>query len=265
MGGIKASDMVQTDANETGQLSSVRRAFNILELIDENDGIGASELAEKEDIPKSTAYIYLKTLSKTGFVTNDEGTYRLSLRFLEFGGRIQQKQNLFQIAKEEVEALSERTGEVASLGIEENGQRVLLYKSEGADAIYDKIPTGERTNLHWTALGKAILAFLPPERVDSIIEKHGLPKLTEKTITTRSELLEELEIIRNQNHSIEDEERRTGMRSIGAPIRSEDGSILGSISLTGPKSKFDDDLIKSVLVDELQNSVNVIEIKHQHY
>ncbi|WP_222914797.1 IclR family transcriptional regulator [Natrinema sp. SYSU A 869] len=257
--------MAQTDADKTGQLSSVRRAFNILESIDESDGIGASELASKENIPKSTAYIYLKTLSKTGFVTNNEGTYRLSLRFLEFGGRVRQKRELFQVAKEEVEALSERTGEVASLGVEEDGQRALLYKSEGADAIYDKIPTGERTNLHWTALGKAILAFLPPERVDSIIETHGLPKLTEKTITKRSELLDELKIIRNRNYSIEDEERRTGMRSIGVPIRADSGSVLGSISLTGPMSKFDDDLIKSELVGEIQNAVNVIEIKYQHY
>ena len=257
--------MKEADADDAGQLSSVRRAFDILELVEENDGIGASELATKADIPKSTAHVYLKTLSETGFVTNDDGTYRLSLRFLEFGGRVRQKQELFQVAKEEIEALSERTGEVASLGVEENGQRVLLYKSEGADAVYDKTPTGERTNLHWTALGKAILAFLPSDRVDAIIEQHGLPELTDGTITTRSELLDELETIREQKYSIEDEERRMGMRSIGVPILAENGDVLGSISLTGPKSKFDDDRIESELVGEIQNAVNVIEIKYKHY
>lgn len=257
--------MKQEDTDDAGQLGSVRRAFDILGLIDENDGIGVSELAEKEDLPKSTAHVYLKTLAETGFVMNDDGAYRLSLRFLEFGGRVRQKQNLFQAAKEEIEALSERTGEVASLGVEENGQRVLLYISEGEDAVYDKTQTGERTNLHWTALGKAILAFLPTDRVDSIVERHGLPERTENTITTQDELSDELEAIREKGYSIEDEERRTGMRSIGVPILSEDDAVLGSISLTGPKSKFSDDRIESELVAEIENAVNVVEIKYKHY
>lgn len=257
--------MKRDDTDDAGQLGSVRRAFDILELIDENDGIGVSELAEQGDLPKSTAHVYLKTLAETGFVTNDDGTYKLSLRFLEFGGRVRQKQDLFQAAKEEIEALSERTGEVASLGVEENGQRVLLYISEGEDAVYDKTQTGERTNLHWTALGKAILAYLPADRVDSIVERHGLPGRTENTITAREELFDELETIRERGYSIEDEERRTGMRSIGVPIRSEDGVVLGSISLTGPKSRFGEDRIESALVDELENAVNVIEIKYKHY
>lgn len=257
--------MKREDADDAGQLRSVRRAFDILELIDENDGVGVSELAEKDDLPKSTAHVYLKTLAETGFVMNDDGTYKLSLRFLEVGGRVRQKQDLFQAAKGEIEALSERTGEVASLGVEENGQRVLLYISEGEDAVYDKTQTGERTNLHWTALGKAILAFLPTDRVDSIVERHGLPERTENTITVREELFDELESIREQGYSIEDEERRTGMRSIGVPILSEDGAVLGSISLTGPKSKFGDDRIESELVGEIENAVNVIEIKHKHY
>lgn len=257
--------MKQEDTDDTGQLESVRRAFDILELIDESDGIGVSELAKKADLPKSTAHVYLKTLSETGFVMNDNGTYRLSLRFLEFGGRVRQKHSLFHAAKEEIEDLSERTGEVASLGVEEDGQRVLLYKSEGENAVYDKTQTGERTNLHWTALGKAILAFLPTDRINRVIERYGLPELTENTITMRSELFNELETIREQGYSIEDEERRIGMRSVGVPIFSENGDVLGSISLTGPKSRFSDERIESELVDEIQNAVNVIEIKYEHY
>ena len=257
--------MPQPDTDGTQELGSVRRAFEIIEYIDENDGLGVSELSKGMEIPKSTAHIYLKTLANTGFLVKDSGTYKLSLRFLELGGRVRKKEKLFEVAREEIEALSDRTGEVASVGVEENGQRVLLYKSEGQNAVYDKVPIGERTNLHWTALGKAILAFLPMEHVDVIINRHGLPKLTEQTITTREELLDELETIQDQGYSLEDEERRPGIQSIGVPIRPDGKSVVGSISLTGPKSKLGDELIEPGLLTEIRDVVNVVEIKYQHY
>ncbi len=256
--------MTTPDEDEKWELSSVQRAFNILEIIDEYDGIEVSELAAKEDMPRSTAHIYLKSLSETGFVINDNGVYRLGFRFLEFGGRIRRKQKLYQIAKGEIKNLSERTGEVASLGIEEEGKRVLLDKSEGKNATYDKVPLGERTNLHWTALGKAILAFLPPERVDNIVEQHGLPAETERTITTKEELENELKTIRELGYALEDEDRKSGVRSIAIPIRSDNGSILGAVSLTGPKSRFTDSVIGNELVDDIQSAVNIIEIKYSH-
>ncbi|NUB93412.1 IclR family transcriptional regulator [Haloterrigena sp. SYSU A121-1] len=257
--------MESTDKDEDWELSSVRRAFNILEIIDENDGIGIDELADRENMPRSTAHIYLKSLAKTGFVVEEDGTYRLSLQFLEYGGRVRRKRKLYHVGKDEIKDLADKTGEVASLGIEENGKRVLIYKSEGGDAIYDRAPTGERTNLHWTALGKVILAYLPSERVDAIVEEHGLPELTEHTVTTRDSLRDELETIRERGYSLEDEERRSGVRSIAVPVQPDSEAVVGAVSLTGPKSKFTDERIESELLSKIENAVNVIEIRYNHY
>lgn len=257
--------MESADEDEEWELSSVRRAFNILEIIDENDGIEIGELADIKDMPRSTAHIYLKSLTKTGFVVEEDGTYRLSLQFLEYGGRVRRKRRFFHVAKGEIKDLADKTGEVASLGIEENGKRVLIYKSEGGDAIYDKAPTGEQTNLHWTALGKVILAYLPPERVDAIVEEQGLPELTEYTVTTRDSLRDELKTIRERGYSLEDEERRSGVRSIAVPVQPDSEDVVGAVSLTGPKRKFTEERIESELLSEIKNAVNVIEIRYNHY
>ncbi|WP_336338761.1 IclR family transcriptional regulator domain-containing protein [Haloarcula brevis] len=63
----------------------------------------------------------------------------------------------YPTAKLEIQNLAETTGEVANLGAEEDGQRVIVYQSEGSEAVYDNALIGEFTNMHWTALGKAIL------------------------------------------------------------------------------------------------------------
>jgi len=253
-----------TDERKT--LGSVEKAFNILEQIKSEGRVGLSELAGQLDIPKSTAHIYLQTLQSEGFVVKVDEEYTLSYRFLEYGGEFRNQSKLFRTARAEVNKLKADTGEVASLGIEENGLRVLIYKSEGPDAIHDNAPVGEYTHMHWTALGKAILAHYPRTRVESIIDKHGLPRANEHTITDRDELYEELERIRDRGYSIEDQDRRQGVLTIGAPIHSRSANeVVGAVSASGPKIRLEETDRFDELVAAVKKSANVIELEYSHY
>ncbi|MFB6141480.1 MAG: IclR family transcriptional regulator [Halosimplex sp.] len=244
-------------------VQSVQRAFAVVDVLREAGTVRIDDVASTLDIPTSTAHVHLKTLEATGYVLRDSEGYRLSCRFLRDGMTVRHRKNVYQSTKGEVEDLADVTGEVANLGIEENGQRVILYQAEGTEAVYDNAPVGEHTEMHWTALGKAILAHLPEDYVDRIVEVYGLPESTANTITARDRLDEELARIRDRNYALEDEERREGIRSLASPVVVED-DVVGAISVSGPKERFDDGRIEDELLPELRNAVNVVEVKYAY-
>ena len=265
MNGSSTNDDVMNGTG-TDTLGSVEKAFLILERLKNEDRAGVSDLSNELGLPKSTVHIYLQTFRKLGFVVQENNDYSLSYRFLEYGGQIRNRSKLYQVAKLEVDQLAMDTGEVANLGIEEGGHRILLYKAGGRDAIHDNAPIGEYTHMHWTALGKAMLAEFPRSRVESIIETHGLPTANEHTITDSDTLFTELERIHEQGYSVEDQERRQGVLTIGVPImdRSSD-EVISAISISGPKSRLDEPETFEDLVSAVKQAANVIELRYSHY
>ncbi len=244
-------------------IQAVESSFNLIEELEKRGPMGVSEMADIVELPKSTVHVHLATLVNAGYVVKDGQEYRVGLRFLEIGGRERQRLRVYQTAKPEIDKLSRTAGEVANLGIEENGKRVLLYTSEEPGAIFDNAPSGEHTFMHWTSLGKAMLAHFPEERVDHIIQQHGLPQATEYTITTREELQRELAETRQRGYSIEDQDRREGVMAFATAIEDPDGNIIGAVSLSGPRSRFVENTEE--LVDDVRNAANIITLKYKHY
>lgn len=257
------------DQSKSGTIQGVTKAFNIIGTLQELDGARVNELADHMGLPTSTAHVYLKTLREAGYVKKQGQAYRLSLRFLEHGGFERRQMDIYRAAKFRINELAEETNEAANLGVEEDGQRVLIYKSEAPDdAVYDNAATGERTNMHWTALGKSLLAHLDEARIHEIVDQHGLPRATDQTITTREELLAECERIRDRGYAIEDEERRKGILAVGAAVfDSETNDVVGSICVSGPKTRMinGDGEVRSDVVEAVQNTANVTELRYNHY
>lgn len=264
---VEASRMSGKSGQDGGRnrIKAIGTMFEIVDGLREFEEVGVSELAKHLDMPKSTVHVYLKTLEDQGYVINDGGRYCPSLRFLELGGEVRQQMRIFQAFRSQVDDLSTETGEVANLGIEEQGERVLLYTSEPSEGVFDNSPVGQYTYMHWTALGKALLAQLPDERVHEIIDQHGLPRATENTITDREALFEELDQIREDGFSIEDEERREGIKALAVKIEYEDDpSPVAAVSISGPKRRIGEEEYNTLL-DALRNAVNVIELRFKHY
>lgn len=244
-------------------LTTVLNAIEIMGALMQLDGAGVTELADYLDESKSTTYTYLKSLEKGGLVTKADDDYQLSYEMLIFGEYVRNQSLLYTIGKTEIDSLAAETGQYAHLVVEENGRGHNLYKSKGDHAVgedYQMAKFQQRDYLHITASGKAILAYLPRERVEEIIDRHGLPARTERTITRRERLFEELDEIREQGYSRNDEEEIEGFRAIGAPIRSRDGSVLGSMSVSGPKSVFSDESEYREIVNLVVKTANIIEV-----
>ncbi|GAA5434853.1 IclR family transcriptional regulator [Haloarcula japonica] len=253
---------MNTENSDDGgkRIKAVQRAFEVVSVLREEGTVRIQDVADSLDIPTSTAHVHLKTLESVGYVVKDTNGYRLSLRFLQDGAVVRNELRAYPTAKVEIQNLAETTGEVANLGVKEGGQRVIVYQSEGSEAVYDNAPIGEFTNMHWTALGKAILAELPEDYVQKIVDQYGLPTATENTIAEFDQLLEELATIREQGFALEDEERRTGIRSIAVPLKVEE-NVVGAVSISGPKERFNDSRITNELLPALKDRTNVIEVK----
>lgn len=248
---------------DTDYLQSVARTLDIVEALENNKGMTVAEVADSFDLPRSTAHIYLKTLYETGYVVRRDSEYHLGFRFLKHGGYVRHRLPIYRAAKAEVDDLARRTGEVVDFGIEENGKRVLIYKSEGPEGVTQKPVTGDYAHMHMTALGKAMLATFDDQRVDEIVDRHGLPKATRHTIDTREDLHAELDETRERGYSVENQEKREGIRAVGAAVETEDGSP-SAVSISGPMSKLTDERIDE-LQQQIHDSVNVVQIKLHDY
>ncbi len=113
--------------------------------------------------------------------------------------------------------------------------------------------------MYSTSLGKAILAFLPPEGRETIINEAALAPKTPKTITDQRTLYENLDTISERGYAIDDEENIEGLRCVAAPVRNGE-TVLGAISITGPASRITDDYLHGELAESVQRAANVIEL-----
>lgn len=248
----------------TRLLETVSRACDVVDALDELGGAGVTEVADHVGISKGSAHAYLNTLRERRLVVKEGTTYRLSLEFLYLGNGVRHRHPLFQHAKPVVEELADRSKEYVHLMCEQHGLERNIYKVPGENAVGAEYHTAKEQKadyLHFTASGKAVLAHLPEERVDRIVETHGLVSKTPNTITDPDRLAEELDRIRDQGYAVNDEEEIVGIRAVGVPIRDETGAVLGGLSVSGPTGRLTDTACHEEFPDLLKESANVVEAR----
>ncbi|MDQ2052444.1 IclR family transcriptional regulator [Natronolimnohabitans sp. A-GB9] len=244
----------------------VKTTDTLLEIIDtlqSLDGATLAELTDELEYAKSTLHSHLSTLEHNEYVVRNGDEYELSLKFLEHGMFVKNSDELSRVGGPVLEDLAAETGEVAWLIVEEHGKAVYLDKAMGEKAVQTHASVGGRARLHHLATGKLILAYLPDERVDEIIDCHGLPELTPHTITDPDELRAELEEIREDGIAFNDKETVDGLRAIGAPVLGEE-TVYGAISVSGPANRLTVERCLEEIKPLLLEATNELELKLQY-
>lgn len=253
----------ETNDGDRGTLQTVSRAIEVINILAHSDRVGVTELANELSLSKSTVHTYLKTLEQSGYVVKDGNKYALAYKLWLLGESIRNRSYLYRIAREEVDDLAAETGQYAHLTVAENGKGVNLFQTKGDEAStydYQTRKTQHMEPLHITASGKAILASLPRETTNSIIDQHGLPRRTPHTITNREELLSELDLISERGYSFNDEEEIEGFRAVGAPILGPEGRVFGAVSASGPRSTLKDDRFREEFPNMVTRTANLIQV-----
>lgn len=254
------------EANEpsAGTIRATSNSIAIIEAIRRLDDARMTDIAEEIDMAKSSVHDHLYTLIDHEYVVKREDVFYLGFKFLDHGMHARDRGDVHEQAAGKVRELAEKTGEKAQFVTEEFGRGVFLYSEAGAQGVQAHTRVGSRIHLHSTASGKAILAHLPPERVDEILDKWGVPKQTGSTITDRELLRDELSEIRDRGLAYNEGENIRGVWAIGAPVRKDGDTILGAVSLSTPMSRVQDESVEKELSNALLESVNELELNIAH-
>lgn len=141
-----------------------------------------------------------------------------------------------RIARPELEWLVSETREDVYLGVRHGLEMIYIDRVEGLESIRLKVELGAPRPLHSTAVGKLLLAFSPPELLDTLVAAKGLPRRTARTITNRVGLEKHLAVIRKQGYAIGDGENVEEIAAIAVPVFAYDGTVAG-ISLATLRSR----------------------------
>lgn len=216
-------------------VQSIERAIRILEeLATEKEGLGVTELSQRVQLHKSTVHRILNTLLLYGYVERNPHTerYRLGMKLLYLGGAILDRMDIRSEARDILDALAKEVNETVHLVVPEGDKAIYVDKIDSRRTIRMYSQIGRRAPYHASAVGKAILAFLPKEEAETIISK-GLERYTKNTITDPEKLRNHLEMIRRKGYAIDEEENEVGIRCIGAPVFDHTGRVVAAVSISG--------------------------------
>jgi DNA-binding IclR family transcriptional regulator len=217
-----------------GGVQSLERAAALLRALAEaGRPLSAGELAAAVGLPRPTVYRLLQTLCAEGWVAQNGRSFVIGASVLWLAARRLEQLELRSVGRPLLAELRDRTGETVHLGVLEAGQVVYVEKLESPGPLRMASMVGRIVPAHSTALGKAMLAYLPREQVERIVERHGLVRRTPNTITDPARLFQELAAIRARGYSIDNVENEEGIRCVGAAIFDHRGRVAGAVSVSG--------------------------------
>lgn len=243
------------------RIKATETTFAVVETLAKLEYARLSEIAENVGVANSTASEHLLTLQDHGYVVEEDNRYRLGLRFMDTG--IQAKRyysDLQSASKPVMEQLVDDTDEAVNLVVKENNMAVHVQRLFGTRGVPTDSWVGKRRPLHALAAGKAILAELPKEVVDEVVEERGLSASSDRAITTREELDRELESVRERGVSFNDRESHKQIRAVGSAIVLEEG-VRGAVSVAGPSKRLTGSYFREEIPNLLLGAVNEIELK----
>lgn len=243
-----------------GNIKSDETLFAILGVLRQQGPCTTAQIANEIGRSNSTVHDHISTARRNGFVVKSNDGFRLSLKFLDFGAYARDHFKFYHYCQEQVDELADRTGEVVWSAVEERAKGILIYGAAGDQAVKLKKNIGNTSPLHTLAAGKAILAFYPEEKRESIIEQMEFEQVTERTITEENELREELATVREERVAFNIEEQIRGYNVISSPVLDEDDIALGAISVGGPAHRLTEDRLRSQLAGLVIGSANEIEL-----
>ncbi len=235
---------------------AVERALQILNCFDDkNPERGVSEIAQAVSLHKSTTHRIVTTLLNYGYLerADDDQGYRLGLKLAGLGYKVIRRMDLRREALPHMDQLVEQWDETCDLSIFDQERVFYVEVLRGSHALTIAAAVGQRLPAHCTASGKLFLAHLSPEELDAFLSK-PLQAYTDKTITSPDELRLQLETIRHQGYSFDNEELEAGIRAIAAPIRNHKGDIIAAISIPGPTNRMADARIPQITVSLIETS-----------
>lgn len=216
------------------RLSSVAAAARILREFDHNaTQLGVTQLSRRVGVGKSTAHRVIWTLVAEGLLEKVEetGLFRLTTAMRSLGASAETAQRLHEASTLPLDRLRQKTPGTLHIAILDGTDVVYVERREGPGAVPVFRRIGARNTAHATSSGKVLLAYLPQDQQQSLVQGMRMTTKTPRTITSRATLLAELAQVRRQGYGENRGESELGMCSIAAPIRDPLDRVVAAVSV----------------------------------
>lgn len=232
--------------NKVVEVSSLKvpalgKAVALLEAIAREPGLRFTDIQERLAMPKSSTHHLITTMCELGLIKPRAlGGYGLGHKLLELASIAKESNDLQRDAMPLLREFALRVQLTCHLGVFEQGAAVYIARVEGARDIVVKSHLGQRFPVYCSALGKSLIAWLAPERLDVVIANLVFEKRMPKTLTNAADLRLQLADVRRRGWALDDEEQAPNCRCIAAPIRDRDGVVVAAISAVGTLEQVND-------------------------
>lgn len=224
-------------AKDDSRTDMVGKALGLLVLLgDEPRGASAAELSRRAELPFSTTYRLLGSLTRDGFVDYepDGRRYHLGLRVFQLGQRVSNHHGFAGTALPILRRVTEKTGEATILSVRDGNHHLTVNKVDGPQTFRVTSDPGHLGALHTTSVGKALVAFAEDAERKRLVDELDLAPLTEFSITDREAFRAEIDLVRRRGYAVMDEENELGMRAVAVPVFNSQGYAFASLATAVP-------------------------------
>jgi len=255
--GKKPANLVQT----------ITRVALILEILGRHpSGLSLGELSKKVELPKGTTHRLLTSMAYFDFIRQDQASkhYQLGFKLVQLGNQLLSHIDIRKEARPYLIDLGDDVQETVHLVVLDQNKalyidKVDFHSKRGGLQMVSRL--GSRIPLYCTAVGKILLAYMQELDAEIFIENLTFERRTNNTITDPSEMKQHLNLIREKDYAVDDEENEVGVRCIAAPIRNEIGNVVAAMSVSGPTTRITNERINDSLKSQVAETAMKISRK----
>ncbi|MCB8883572.1 helix-turn-helix domain-containing protein [Acidisoma cellulosilytica] len=208
------------------------KGLRVIETFDrDHPRLAISDVARETDMDRATCRRLLLTLVSLGYAEHDGKFFKLTPRILRLGYSYLHTASLPSIVQPLLEQMSRETEESCSVSVLDGQSIVYIARASRQRVMSINLNVGSRLPAYCSSMGRALLAFMPPDQARKLLEKASRPALTAKTITEILPLMAELAKIKRQGYAIIDEELELGLRSIALPLYDNRGNVVAALNI----------------------------------
>lgn len=239
-------EKVDNKMNPSVIINAVDRTLDVIEYLHREDrGVSISQISKDLNLYKSTVYRTLATLENRGYVEQNEESelYSLGPKFYTLSGGTDAGKKLFEYILPYMQKLNDKYGDAVNLAmLDRTGdiyRIVIIGECSSKYSLGASVNIGAMDECYCASLGKCLLAF--SKDIDlSVYNGRKMERFTDTTIATVDGLRKELDKIKDQGYSLDNEEREVGLFCVGVPIM-QNGHAVAAVSISGPTRRIRDD------------------------
>jgi IclR family transcriptional regulator, KDG regulon repressor len=219
-------------------VAAVHEAMSLLTLVARNPGLGVTEISRRSGNTKGRTFRLLATLEELGFVARrgSAALYHLGVAALEIGTAAQGQMDVVSILRDPMDMLAATFNETVVVRMRDGHETVCVSRYGSTRALRPHGAVGSRHSLYAGASSKVLLAFAPAD-VQAAVLVQRRDQFTQKTLTDRQALVDELKRVRRCGYSFSDGERADSMAALAVPVRDRNGAVIASLSISAPSSR----------------------------